>query len=83
MLVTINESDTVNDTVKPKNDTVIDTVFGLIKKEPRITAVALAVKSGRGIVTVKRHIKKLKESGNIERVGSDKTGYWKVLADVE
>jgi fido (protein-threonine AMPylation protein) len=78
LLVTINENDTVNDTVKVKSDTVNDTVFGLIKKEPHITAIELAKQAGLGIATVKRHIKKLKDSGVIKRVGSDKTGYWKV-----
>ena len=30
-------------------------------------------------ITIKRNIKELKESGYIERIGSKKTGYWKIL----
>jgi predicted HTH transcriptional regulator len=29
---------------------------------------------------VKRELKHLKDSGKIERIGSDKTGEWKVLS---
>jgi len=32
---------------------------------------------------VKREIRRLKERGAIERVGSDKTGFWKVLKEAE
>jgi len=74
-----SKNDTVNDTVKPKNDTV----FSLIKGTPNITAATIAEMTGRGIATVKREIKRLKEQGTIERIGSDKTGYWKVLKDVD
>jgi fido (protein-threonine AMPylation protein) len=72
------KSDTVSDTVKSGNDTANATVFDLIKSDPRITAAGIAATSGLGIATVKRHIKKLKEGGAIERVGSDKAGHWKV-----
>jgi predicted HTH transcriptional regulator len=63
------------------NTTVNDTVFALIKSEPKITAVALSEKLSIGIATVKRATKRLKENGIIARVGSDKTGYWKVVKD--
>jgi predicted HTH transcriptional regulator len=29
--------------------------------------------------TVRRKIKELRDNGKIERIGSDKTGYWKVI----
>jgi len=73
-----NKSGTACDTVNIKNDAVNDTVFNMVMKEPHVTAAKIAEQSGLGIATVKRHIKKLKDSGKIERVGSDKTGYWKV-----
>lgn len=66
------------DTVKPTADTVNDTVFLLIKENPHITADALSSKLGISIATIKRRIKKLKDGGVISRVGSDKTGFWKV-----
>lgn len=41
--------------------------------------MAFDVKTGKAERTVKRVLESLKEKGLIERVGSDKTGYWKVL----
>ncbi len=75
----IHYIDTVNDTVKLKNDTVNDTVFDLIKKNNHITAVEISEKLKISLSTSKRRIKTLKEQGKIKRIGSDKTGYWKVI----
>ncbi len=33
---------------------------------------------GKDVKTIGRAIKKLTEAGRIERVGSDKAGYWKI-----
>ncbi len=71
-----------NDTVKVKDDTLNlqnDTVFSLIQKNNKITANELAQKLNISLSTVKRRIKVLKNNGKIERIGSDKTGYWKIL----
>jgi len=68
-------NDTVNDTVKPSNDTVLS----LIQKDSKITATQLAEQLCVGIATVKRELKRLKDSKQITRIGSDKTGEWKVL----
>jgi Fic family protein len=68
-----------NDTVKSLNDTVNDTVFSLIQQDNKITAAKLAEQLGVGIATVKRELKRLKDSQQIERIGSDKTGEWKFV----
>jgi len=68
-----------NDTVKSENDTVNDTVFSLINQNKNITATEISGRLNTSISTVKRKIKSLKEQGIIERVGSDKTGYWKTI----
>ena len=54
-------------------------VLALIAEQNNITLEILTDKIGVSRETVKRAIKLLKQSGYIERVGSDKTGYWKVL----
>jgi Fic family protein len=72
-------NDTVNDTVKPQIDTVNDTVFSIIKKENKITAHQLSQQLNISLSTVKREIKELRNSGKIERIGSDKTGYWSII----
>ena len=71
--------DTVNDTVKLQNDTVNDTVFKLIKENNKITATEISKHLNISLSTAKRRVKKLKEKRLIERVGSDKTGYWEII----
>lgn len=72
-------ADTINDTVKPQIDTVNDTVFSLIKQEHKITANEISERLKMSLSTVKRKIKTLKTNGKIERIGSDKTGYWRII----
>ncbi|HNS31088.1 MAG TPA: winged helix-turn-helix transcriptional regulator, partial [Tenuifilaceae bacterium] len=67
-----------HDTVKTKIDTVNDTVFNLIKQNSKITAAEISERLNISLSTAKRRIKELKEKGRIVRVGSDKTGHWKV-----
>ena len=54
-------------------------VLALIVEQSNITLEILTEKIGVSRETVKRAIKLLKQSGHIERIGSDKAGYWKVL----
>lgn len=74
-----NKNDTVNDTLNNKNDTV----FSLIKQNNNITAKEIANRLDKSLTTVKRRIKDLKDRKVIERIGSDKTGCWKILKDDE
>lgn len=68
-----------NDTVKIKNDTVNDTVIYLIKQNNKITATEISIYLNISLSTAKRKIKELKDMGIIERIGSDKKGYWKII----
>jgi Fic family protein len=78
------ETDSIkNDPVNPNHDPVNDPVnsfdvLELIKATPDISYDELVKKTGRSRATIKRMIKRLKQEGYISRVGSDKTGYWKV-----
>ena len=66
------------DTVKVQNDTVNDTVFDLIRQNNNIAAAEISERLSISLSTAKRRIKELKEKGSIVRIGSDKTGCWKV-----
>ena len=46
-----------------------------------MTQVQLSVIVGMGLTAVEKNIRFLKENGYIERIGANKTGYWKVKAD--
>jgi len=72
-------ADTVNDTVKPQIDTVNDTVFSFIKQDNKITAKEMSERLKMSLSTVRRKIKELRDNGKIERIGSDKTGHWKII----
>jgi len=77
----------VNDPVKAKNDPVNDLVNDAVKRSilqhlkqnPKANYSELADKIGCSTATIKRHIQELKKTGIIERIGSDKTGYWKII----
>ena len=70
---------TVNGTVNSQSGTVNDTVFSLIQSNSKITGAQLAEQLGMSLRTVRREVKRLKDEGCIERVGSDKAGYWVVV----
>lgn len=67
------------DTVKSVNDTVNDTVFYLISQNNKITALELSERLKISLSTVRRKIKELRDKEKIKRIGSDKTGYWKII----
>lgn len=72
-------ADTENDTVKPQIDTVNETVLSLIEQDNKITAKEIGERIKMSLSTIRRKIKDLKDNGKIERIGSDKTGYWKII----
>lgn len=50
-----------------------------IKLDKQYTQTELAKKHNVNKETIKRDFKKLKELNIIKRIGSDKTGYWKII----
>lgn len=54
-------------------------VFDALKENADLTIDELAAKLGMSRETVKRALKLLRDSGYIERIGSDKSGYWSVI----
>jgi predicted HTH transcriptional regulator len=56
-------------------------ILEVIRNNPNITKKQIKDKIGKGKTTVDNGISYLKENGYIEHVGSNKTGYWKVLDD--
>ena len=66
------------DLINLANDTLNDTL-NLIKINPNVRQKDMAKKLNVSEVTIKRYIKELREKGYIERQGSKKSGYWKIL----
>lgn len=64
--------------VSTTQETTQEKLIALIKENPSITQGELAVKLGVTRDGVSYNIKKLKEQGKLERVGSTKNGTWLV-----
>ena len=74
--------DKVGDKVGDKNSHLTQTQASIlteIRNNPDITKPELAEKLKLGKTTVDKGIAVLKQRGVIERVGSNKSGYWKAL----
>ena len=50
-----------------------------MEQDNKITAIEISQRLGLSLSTVRRKIKELRDSGKIVRLGSDKTGFWKVV----
>ena len=77
-----------NDTIKADNDTINDTinlsskeqmVFNIIRNNPDVKINDIIASSGFSRPTVTRAISTLKEKSLIERIGSRKSGAWKII----
>jgi ATP-dependent DNA helicase RecG len=56
-----------------------DKIMRFIKNNPKITIAELAKNLKISTRAIEKHIAQLKSSGLIERIGSDKAGYWEVV----
>ena len=56
-----------------------DLILNAIAGDPEITQKYLALITGLSTRTVSREIKELRDSGKIQRFGSDRSGYWKLI----
>ncbi|GHV67526.1 hypothetical protein FACS1894199_13190 [Bacteroidia bacterium] len=50
-----------------------------MKENPQIRAFELAQKLSKPVRTIENNIKQLKEKEIITRIGSKKTGFWKLI----
>lgn len=56
-------------------------VLQLILEDPAYTLVTMAEKLGISRKTIASRMKSLREKGIVQRVGSDKKGYWEIIED--
>ena len=59
-------------------ENILNTAW-FIHKNPNINAQEIAIKLSVTKHTVENYLSKLKEAKYIERIGSDKTGHWRVI----
>ena len=72
--VTDRVTEKVTDTLDEKSVRILE----LISEDPAYTSTAIAEKLSLSRKTVSQRLKELKEKGIIERIGSDRKGYWKI-----
>ena len=73
------ETNTIkNDPVNGGLNVMQQEIIFLIKENPNIRAFEMAQKLLKPVRTIENNLGQLKEKGIIVRVGSKKTGYWKV-----
>ena len=56
----------------------INLIFSILKADPTATKEEVAAATGLSRATVTRSYQKLAELGKIKRIGSNKTGHWKI-----
>ena len=71
-------TDTVTDTVTDHFDERELQVLKLLAEDPAYTSSVLAEKLSLSRKTIALRLKSLKEKGLIERIGSDRKGYWNI-----
>lgn len=77
--INVNSFEIVSDKVYHKvTNKTEDIIIAIIRDNPNITVNQLMIKTSLSEPGVKKNLKQLKEKGIIERVGSNKTGYWKI-----
>ena len=68
-----------DDTVVANLNNTEEAVYRLLIKNPRYTRDELADKTSKTVRTIQRTLDSLRNKNHIERIGSDKNGYWKIV----
>ncbi len=73
------KNDKIKNQVVAKKTDIDEMILKLLAKNPYTTIPKLAESIGKSTPTIKRHIDILVSEGELERVGSRKSGYWQVI----
>ncbi|MDR1827310.1 MAG: winged helix-turn-helix transcriptional regulator [Methylobacteriaceae bacterium] len=74
-----NAQEIVNHSGKATKNTIRNEILGLMRRDGTLTQVQLAELTGKHRVTIAKSMRALRAAGLIERVGSRKSGYWRIL----
>ena len=70
--------DKINNKINDKINTLDEEIISLLIENKYITVLEIADKLNKSSITIYRHVNKLVKLGKIIRIGSRKSGYWKV-----
>ena len=71
----------MTDKIEPLNEPLTDLqvqIMSFIRSNPRASYEDLMAAMNKARSTIMRNIQQLKDAGRLSRIGSKKTGYWKV-----
>jgi ATP-dependent DNA helicase RecG len=60
--------------------TTREQILERLRKNPGMTRSDLALQLSKSENTIKQHLARLKAEGRLKRMGSDRSGYWKVVS---
>ena len=66
-------------TQETTQETTKDKIIHLLIENPNYTKQDLMRLLNKGDATIKEHLSRLKREGRLDRVGSTKSGHWKVI----
>jgi predicted HTH transcriptional regulator len=72
--------DGIENGIERGTETNADRILNAISLDPKTTQKQMAEVTGLSVRTVARELKRLQEDGAIERVGSDRAGYWEIVS---
>lgn len=81
VIIPFNWIDVVGNKVGNKNNSSKEKIMREMRNNPNITNKQLSILLGISETAIEKNVKILKDNGMIERIGSKKTGYWKVLGE--
>ena len=73
------QNDPVNLTNELVSDPVKSKILNCLQQNPKAKYMDIAHETGFSTSKIKRHIQELKKLNLLERIGSDKTGHWKII----
>lgn len=73
----------VHDKLHDKMHDKMQEILNVIREDPRVSAPTVALILGVSERLIRSYFAKLKEEGYIERIGSNKSGYWRIIKDCQ
>lgn len=70
--------ETLVKTLEETQEKTPDRIITLLRDDGRLSIAKLAKQIGKSTSAIERALRKLRETGDIERIGPDKGGYWEV-----
>ncbi|MBI4882150.1 MAG: putative DNA binding domain-containing protein [Planctomycetes bacterium] len=71
--------ETPQKTLQKTPQSTSDAILELLRQQPELTFAQIATLLRKSDSAVKRAVRKLRESGRVQRIGPDKGGHWKVI----